>query len=76
MTTVCFDFGNTRLKYAVFKDRSFDYEGVLPDSEAATIKSLMEEIQPAKTILSSVIEHDKKNRRSAFFVLQVPPVVG
>jgi type III pantothenate kinase len=60
MTTVCFDFGNTRLKYAVFKDRSFDYEGVLPDSEAATIKSLMEEIQPAKTILSSVIEHDKK----------------
>jgi len=48
MTTVCFDFGNTRLKYAVFKDRSFDYEGVLPDSEAATIKSLMEEIQPAK----------------------------
>lgn len=60
MTTVCFDFGNTRLKYAVFKDRLFEYESVLPDSEAATIKSLMEEIQPAKTILSSVIEHDKK----------------
>jgi type III pantothenate kinase len=60
MTTVCFDFGNTRLKYAVFKDRSFEYEDVLPDSEAATIKSLMKEIQPAKTILSSVIEHDKK----------------
>ena len=60
MITVCFDFGNTRLKYAVFKDRSFEYEAVLPDSEAATIESLMEEIQPAKTILSSVIEHDKK----------------
>ncbi len=60
MITACFDFGNTRLKYAVFKNRSFEYEAVLPDSEAETIKSLMEEIQPAKTILSSVIEHDKK----------------
>ena len=60
MTTVCFDFGNTRLKYAVFKDRSFEYEAVLPDSETATIESLVKEIQPAKTILSSVIEHDKK----------------
>lgn len=60
MITVCFDFGNTRLKYAVFKDRSFEYEAMLSDSGAGTIKSLMEEIRPAKTILSSVIEHDKK----------------
>lgn len=60
MITVCFDFGNTRLKYAVFKDRCFEYEAVLPDSETATIESLVKEIQPAKTILSSVIEHDKK----------------
>ena len=60
MTTVCFDFGNTRLKYAVFKDRSFEYEGILPDSEVSTIESLMEKIKPAKTILSSVVEHEKK----------------
>ena len=60
MITVCFDFGNTRLKYAVFKDRSFEYEAMLSDSGAGAIKSLMEEIRPAKTILSSVIEHDKK----------------
>jgi len=60
MITVCFDFGNTRLKYAVFKNRSFEYEAMLPDSEAATVEGLMKEIQPEKTILSSVIVHDRK----------------
>ena len=59
MTTVCFDFGNTRLKYGVFKDRNFEYESVLNNGEVETINSLLEEIHPEKTILSSVIEHDK-----------------
>lgn len=60
MITVCFDFGNTRLKYGVFKDRNFEYEAVLANSETETISNLMEEIRPDRTILSSVIEHDKK----------------
>lgn len=60
MITVCFDFGNTRLKYAVFNDRSLQYEKVLPDAEPATIANLMKETSPAKTILSSVIEHTKE----------------
>jgi len=60
MTTVCFDFGNTRLKYGVFNDRDFEYESVLNNGEIDTVKSLLDKIHPEKTILSSVIEHDKK----------------
>lgn len=57
MITVCFDFGNTRLKYAVFKNRELEYEDVLPDMEPDTLQALMEKIVPQKTILSSVIDH-------------------
>ncbi|MFT3703792.1 MAG: type III pantothenate kinase [Agriterribacter sp.] len=60
MITVCFDFGNTRLKYAVFKDRNLQYEEVLPDMETLTIRQLVEKIAPQKTILSSVIDHNKE----------------
>lgn len=60
MTTVCFDFGNTRLKYAVFNNRELQYEKVLPDSDPVTIAALMEELKPKKTILSSVVEHNKE----------------
>lgn len=59
MITVCFDFGNTRLKYAVFNGRELQYEQVLPDDEPSTIVKLMEDISPQKTILSSVIAHNK-----------------
>lgn len=60
MITVCFDFGNTRLKYAVFRGRELQYEMVLPDGEPATILQLMQKLSPGKTILSSVIEHNKE----------------
>ncbi|HTB99156.1 MAG TPA: hypothetical protein VK705_00595, partial [Ferruginibacter sp.] len=56
--TLCFDFGNTRLKYAVFENDNFTKEGVLPNSSVETINALLDEYQPKKTILSSVIEHD------------------
>lgn len=60
MITVCFDFGNTRLKYAVFNGRELQYEKVLLDDGSGTILQLMESISPQKTILSSVIEHNKE----------------
>jgi type III pantothenate kinase len=60
MITVCFDFGNTRLKYAVFSDSAFQYEKILPDAQVSTITNLMKEVSPHKTILSSVIEHKKE----------------
>ncbi|HMG82955.1 MAG TPA: type III pantothenate kinase [Ferruginibacter sp.] len=56
--TLCFDFGNTRLKYAVFDNDQFIKEGVLANGAIETIKALLDEYKPAKTILSSVIEHD------------------
>lgn len=56
--TICFDFGNTRLKAAVFMDENFAEEIILPDDGLATIEKLLARHQPQKTILSSVINHD------------------
>ena len=56
--TLCFDFGNTRLKYGVFENDQFVKEGVLPNGTVESITALLDEYKPAKTILSSVIEHD------------------
>ena len=56
-TTLCFDFGNTRLKCAVFGDRNFKEETVLENMEDTSIQQLIDTYQPAKSILSSVINH-------------------
>ncbi len=56
--TICFDFGNTRLKAAIFVNENFSEEIVLPDDETATIEKLLTDHAPQKTILSSVIEHN------------------
>lgn len=56
--TICFDFGNTRLKAAVFENEKLSAEIVLPNDETATIEKLLDEHNPRKTILSSVIEHN------------------
>lgn len=55
--TFCFDFGNTRLKLAIFNDRNFWEERVLADASETTILSLIEEYRPDRSILSSVINH-------------------
>ncbi|HTB52059.1 MAG TPA: type III pantothenate kinase [Ferruginibacter sp.] len=57
-TTICLDFGNTRLKYAVFENTHFKNEGVLANGSVETIKTLLDKYKPQKTILSSVVEHD------------------
>ena len=56
--TLCFDFGNTRKKIAVFKDAAIDKVMVLPDDSVAAIQLLINEFQPAKSILSSVVDHN------------------
>ena len=58
MSTLCFDFGNTRLKGAWFEDGVFKQEFILPDDSEATMQSLIKKYQPQKTILSSVIDHN------------------
>ena len=60
MVTLCFDFGNTRLKYAVFNNREMLYEKVLHEASPQSIQELLQSVHPDKSILSSVIDHDKK----------------
>jgi type III pantothenate kinase len=57
-TTLCFDFGNTRKKVAVFNEDEIDKAIVLNDDTAETIQSLIDTYQPRKSILSSVIDHN------------------
>lgn len=57
-TTLCFDFGNTRMKYAVFVDGNFSEELVLADDSDTTIQALLHRYRPDRTILSSVIDHN------------------
>lgn len=56
--TLCFDFGNTRLKCAHFSSDQLVEEITLKDSSGETIEKLLKKYHPAKTILSSVIDHD------------------
>jgi type III pantothenate kinase len=52
-TTLCFDFGNTRLKAAVFEHDQIVKIIRLADDSEQTMKSLLEEYKPDKSILSS-----------------------
>ena len=58
LTTLCFDFGNTRKKVAVFRKDRIDEIIVLNDDSLATIDFLVNKYQPQKSILSSVIDHN------------------
>ena len=57
-TTLCFDFGNTRMKYAVFKGDELLAVEVLEDGQPAEVLTVVEKYRPGKSILSSVIDHD------------------
>ena len=56
--TCCFDFGNTRLKCALFQDRELLEMVVLDNGEPATVKRLLDDFKPTKSILASVINHN------------------
>jgi len=57
-TTLCFDFGNTRMKCAVFINGEFTGEHVLDNDSEDTIQSLIDLYHPDRSILSSVIQHN------------------
>ena len=59
MVTLCLDFGNTRLKYAVFEDDVMKEVELLENDGKELIQRLLEKYQPQKSILSSVIAHDQ-----------------
>ncbi|HSZ86478.1 MAG TPA: type III pantothenate kinase [Puia sp.] len=56
--TLCFDFGNTRLKCAVFSDGKFSEEILLDNDNEETIHAIIQKYKPEKSILSSVIDHN------------------
>lgn len=58
VTTICFDFGNTRMKYAVFTGRELSVVEVMEKDDDATVQNILQQYQPQKTILSSVINHN------------------
>ena len=58
MTTLCFDFGNTRKKVAVFYNDILEDSCYLANDDSETIQLLLTTYQPQKTVLSSVIHHN------------------
>jgi type III pantothenate kinase len=59
-TTLCLDFGNTRMKCGVFVDGEFLDEQILENDHEDTIRALLDRFQPSRTILSSVIHHNPR----------------
>ncbi len=58
VTTICFDFGNTRLKAGIFHNDELFETIILADGSVETINALIKKYDPQKSILSSVIDHD------------------
>ena len=58
--SICFDFGNTRLKAAIFINKDLQKVHVFEQATIENIQALIDEWKPEKTILSSVIHHDKQ----------------
>lgn len=59
-TTLCLDFGNTRLKAAVFKNEQQEAILTIEKEDKAAIEQLLTEYRPEFSILSSVINHQRE----------------
>lgn len=57
-TSLCFDFGNTRLKCAVFEGKELKEVLVLESDDIDIVDAVLDQYQPKKAILSSVIKHN------------------
>lgn len=58
--TLCLDFGNTRLKAAIFEEAILKELFVLKEDGIEDLEKLLLQHQPHNSILSSVINHNKK----------------
>ena len=58
MNTLCFDFGNTRLKAAFFQNAKLIEIFIFENDSVESIRSVLKNLDIQKTILSSVINHD------------------
>lgn len=57
MLSICFDFGNSRLKAGIFKEDTFMEEVILLNDSEETISDILMRYSPSRIILSSVINH-------------------
>jgi type III pantothenate kinase len=57
-TTLCLDFGNTRLKCAVFNGADLKEVIVLENDDVSAIQAIIQQHNATKSILSSVINHN------------------
>ncbi len=55
--TICFDFGNTRLKAAVFEQDQLKEILILNDDSRESMEEIIAQFKPSFSILSSVINH-------------------
>lgn len=55
--TICFDFGNTRLKAAVFEQDQLKEIIILKDDSRESMEEIVQQFKPSFSILSSVINH-------------------
>lgn len=74
MKTLCLDFGNTRMKAAIFENGHLTNSIVLSGDTLEQINTILDEHQPEKSILSSVIHHntainDLLEEKTSFHVL-------
>jgi type III pantothenate kinase len=74
MRTICLDFGNTRLKAAIFEDGNILHTQVLQNDGAEDLRMLLNMYHPQHSILSSVIHHapiieDTLKRHTRFHLL-------
>lgn len=74
MKTICLDFGNTRLKAAIFEDGNILHTQVLQNDGAEDLRMLLNMYHPQHSILSSVIHHapiieDTLKRHTRFHLL-------
>jgi type III pantothenate kinase len=58
MSTLCFDFGNTRMKAAFFQNKKLADTIVLDNDGIEIFDAFLKKYKPQKTILSSVINHN------------------
>lgn len=58
--TLCLDFGNTRLKTALFENGELKEVILLNEDVLTHLHEIIEQHQPSRSILSSVVHHDAK----------------
>lgn len=59
-TTICLDFGNTRLKWAVFSGGGIRHTGVLEGDGIEDLNKCLQTYKPDRSLLSSVIDHKEE----------------